>query len=170
MHTFLLRPLRSLSQCLTEADSPRHLALGVALGVLVGLVPKGNLLAPLLMTGVALVRVNLAAVACAALAVSWIGVWVDPLTHQLGMWLLHARPLAPLWTALYDLPVVPWTRFNNTVVLGSLALGLLLAAPAYWGTKPLFARYLPAVRERLRRLRIVQILTGAEWAGTLGET
>ena len=43
-----------------------------------------------------------------------------------------SEALKPLWTCLYSLPVVPWTKFNNTVVLGNLVLGLLLYAPVYF--------------------------------------
>ena len=41
----LLRPLRLVAKALVAENSPRQLALGFALGMMVGLVPKGNLIA-----------------------------------------------------------------------------------------------------------------------------
>ena len=165
---FCLRPIRFLAQCFTQADSPRQMALGFALGILVGLVPKGNLTAVALMTLVGLLRVNLAAATLAAFAFSWAAVLTDPLAHRIGTWLLHADPLVPIWTGLYNLPVVPWTRFNNTVVLGSVVVGLLLLVPTYLVTEPLFERYMPRLSETLMRYRVVRALSRVELAGKLG--
>ena len=54
-----LRPVRALLTLLSSADSPRQIALGFALGMLVGLVPKGNLIAVALVTLLFAARVNL---------------------------------------------------------------------------------------------------------------
>jgi uncharacterized protein (TIGR03546 family) len=164
----LLRPVQFLAQALTEASSPRQLAWGLALGVLIGLVPKDNLTAAALMASVAALRVNLAAVTLTAFVCSWCGLLFDPLSHRLGYCLLTAGPLRPLWTWLYDLPLMPWTAFNNTVVLGSLLIGLLALYPTYRLSQPLAVRYAPVLSERLQRFRVVRLLWGAELAAKLG--
>ena len=146
------------------------LAHGFALGALVGLVPKGNLTAVVLMVILCGARVNLGAGMLAAFAFSWIGLLLDPLSHRAGVFLLEWQPLVPAWTWLYNLPVVPWTQFNNTVVLGSLVLGLAAYYPLVRLSEPLFARYKPRVEERLRRYRVVQVLLGAEWTARLRAT
>ena len=50
----------------------------------------------------------------------------DPITHKLGANLLSSNLLESSWAYLYQLPLVPWTRFNNTVVCGNLALALII--------------------------------------------
>ena len=167
MWHIVIRPLGFLAQALTQQDSPRQLAHGFALGALVGLVPKDNLIAAVLMTVLCAARINLGAGLLAAFAFSWIGLLADPLLHRSGLFLLEWAPLAPFWTGLYNLPVVPWTRFNNTVVLGGLAVGLAAYYPLFRLMEPLFARYKPRVEQRLRRYRVVRVLLGAEWAGRL---
>lgn len=164
----LIRPFRLLAQALTAEDAPRQLALGFAFGLVVGLAPKGNLTAIALMTILCAVRVNLAAGMLSAFVFSWVGVLTDPLTHKVGLWLLEAEMLTPMWTAFYNMPVVPWTAFNNTVVLGSLVVGLIFAWPLYRAVLPLFEKYTPVLQERLRRLKVAKSLTGAELAGRLG--
>lgn len=164
----VIRPLRFLAKALTQQDTPRQLAHGVALGALVGLVPKDNLIAVALMTVLCAARINLGAGMLAAFAFSWIGVLVDPLSHRAGLWLLQQDSLAPFWTWLYNLPVVPWTRFNNTVVLGSLVVGIALYYPLLRLSEPPIARIKPRLEERLRRYRVVKALLGAEWTARVG--
>jgi uncharacterized protein (TIGR03546 family) len=109
MMGWLLRPGRTLVRTLTCADSARQIALGCALGMMVGLVPKGNLIA--LALGVLLLasRANLGAGALAAFAFTWLGLLVDPISHRIGLGLLQFGPLRPMWTWLYNLPAAPWT-------------------------------------------------------------
>ena len=113
----------------------------------------------------ALLNVNLAAGYAAAALFSLLSPLLDPLTHRLGLSLLEAQALRPLWSSLYDAPILPWTRFNNTVVLGSFLLGLALLFPVYRAATPLFARYQERYGARIRKWKLIQLLLGAETAG-----
>lgn len=165
---WLLTPIRYCVDALTEEATPRQMAAAIALGAIVGLVPKDNLTAIVLMTLLCLLRINLAAGLMSAFAFSWVGVISDPLTHQLGHWLLTRNALAPFWGSLAEMPVMLWTDFNNTIVLGSFVLGVLLFLPLYRGTQPLVVRYVPVLVARLQRFRVVRLLTGAELVDRLG--
>jgi uncharacterized protein (TIGR03546 family) len=164
-----LMPIRMFARPLTAESSPRQLALGFAIGVAIGFVPKGNLTAVILMLILCATRVNLAAGFLGALIFSWVGSFADPVTHQMGLFLLQAELLVPLWTFLYDLPVMPWTSFNNTIVLGSLILGLALVWPAYRFSIPACERYVPPLTENLKSYKVVQLIWGADWMKTSGE-
>ena len=161
---FWLRPFRFLAKALTSEVTPRRMALGCALGLWVGLVPKGNLTGIALMMVLGTLRVNLGAGLLTAFVFSWIGSLTDPLTDRIGGLMLSAEWLRPLWTAMYDTPLLPWTGFNNSVVLGSFLLGMLLLYPCYRLTEPLFARYTPDIAERLGRFKVVQFIWGADIA------
>jgi hypothetical protein len=63
--------------------------------------------------------------------------------------------------------LVPWTAFNNTVVLGSTLIGLGLLLPVYAITRPIFNKFAPRWAEHLRKYRVVQVLRGGELAGKL---
>jgi multisubunit Na+/H+ antiporter MnhE subunit len=41
----------------------------------------------------------------------------------------------------------PWLGFNNTIVTGSLLLGLYLAYPVYWLTRRLFTASIRSRKE-----------------------
>lgn len=53
-------------------------------------------------------------------------VLLDPLLSRIGEFLLTEPSLAGLWSTFYNVPLLPWTRFNNSMVLGAFALGLCL--------------------------------------------
>lgn len=139
------RVVSGLVGLLAQEDSPRRMALGVSTGMLVGLVPKGNLLCAGLCLLVIATPVNLGLTIAAAAAFSLLAPVLDPLTHWIGLQLLTWAPLEATWSWLYEVPFVAWTGFNNTVVLGSFALGLALYLPMYW-----FSRMTLAHRQATR--------------------
>lgn len=87
---FLLRPFRLFFKALVVDATPRQMAFGFALGVLVGLVPKGNLLAVSLMMLMCSLRVNLGVGLATVFATTWAGVLLDPITHRIGEFLLKS--------------------------------------------------------------------------------
>ena len=81
---------------------------------------------------------------------------LDPLFHRFGLFLLTGvGALQGLWTALYNAPLVPYTNFSNSVLMGSLVFSLLAFYPVYWGGRVMVVKYRETVMERLNRLKIV---------------
>ena len=142
--------------------------MGLALGIMVGLVPKGNLLAIILGMLLAASRVNLGIAAAAIVCCSFASPLFDPVSHMIGSRLLNQPGLYHVWTWLYNQPVAPWTAFNNTVVLGSFVTGLFLLYPAHWLSRPLFEKYSDVVGKWVRRFWLTRTLMGAEWAARVG--
>lgn len=114
-----------------NGDSSRRLALGVAMGILIGLIPKSSLFVWALGIVLMVSTANLMTALVTGLAASWIAIYLDVFTHRLGAIVLTDARLEPTWSQLYELPIVPWTLFNNTVVMGSLLTGLALFLPVY---------------------------------------
>jgi uncharacterized protein (TIGR03546 family) len=164
---FLLRPLRFLAQALLLDATPRQLAAGFALGMLIGLVPKGNLIAISLMALFCALRINLAAGTGSIALFAWVGMSLDPISHRVGHYLLTHQALEPFWTSLYDVKFMPWTAYNNTVVLGSLAIGLALLVPVYALSRPVFARFAPGLARFVQKYHVAQVLHGGEVTGNL---
>jgi len=162
MISLLFRSLRSIVSIFTAAGSPRQLAFGIALGAMIGLVPKGNLTAAVLSILLLTLRVNLAAGVAAALLFSWLGAWTDPLAHCIGSAILTHSSVQPIGARLVDLPVVPWTALNNTVVLGNLVLGLVLFYPVYWLSYVFFERHRDRVAEKLEKYKVAIVLEKTE--------
>jgi uncharacterized protein (DUF2062 family) len=142
---FFLRPIRFFFKALITDNTPSQMALGFALGVVIGLVPKGNLLAVSLMVVLSAIRVNLGMGMLAAFAFSWAGVLLDPFTHRIGQTLLTIDSLVPFWTELYN-----------------FVLGMTLLVPIFLIAKPIFRKYTPNWSERLQKFKLVQLLHGTE--------
>ncbi|MCO6453765.1 MAG: TIGR03546 family protein [Pirellulaceae bacterium] len=142
MIVWLLQQVSLVRKVVQASDTPQRMAWGFAFGVLLGLVPKGNLVAVVLSMVLLATRANLSIGMATALAFSLLSSWLDPLTHRLGLAVLTMPALQAWWQSAYQLPLVPWTSLNNTVVCGSLIVGLLAFYPAYRVSKPVFQRYL----------------------------
>ncbi len=157
----LLKPLRMAARAFALKMSPRRMAAGLAIGTAVGMVPKGNLTAVVLMTLLCALQVNLAAGLFAVLVVSLIASFADPLFHEIGYALLTAESLRETWTWFFNRPLAAWTDLNNTVVMGSLLVGLASIYPVYRAMRPVCERYVPIISERVRKWKIVMWLAGA---------
>lgn len=158
-----MRLVKDLVLALHGGGQPKNLAAGFALGAAMGLVPKGNLLGAAFFLLFFAFNVHKGAALFSAALFTALGYALDGAAHRIGWALLQAPALNGLWTALYDMPVVPLTRFNNTVVLGSLVLGLGLYAPLYFGFLRALGWYDATVRARVERLSVVRAVKGWSW-------
>ena len=131
MFAVLLSHLKYLRDAFFSSDSPRQLAAGVTLGLFIGLIPKGNLLSIGLSVAMFATMVNLGVGMITAIIASFVAQFTDPIASGIGNTILTQPQLAVIWQWFATMPVVPWTRFNNTVVMGNLALACLLAVPTY---------------------------------------
>ena len=106
--------------------------------MVIGLVPKGNLIALSLCVLLFSMRCNKGLGLMAAVVFSFAGAWTDPFAHRLGLAALSWQPMQSTYASMFALPLGPWLGFNNTVVTGSLLMGLYAAYPVHWLTRLLF--------------------------------
>ena len=158
----LIRSARFLANALVLDDNPRRLALAVSLGMILGVVPKGNLTAVLILIGVLSLRVNLVAVFCSTIVFSAFGAACAPICDLIGGGLLRASIFKPLWTFFFDMPLVPWTALNHTVVLGSVVLAVYLFYPVYLASFMAIEGLQPWIREKIKRFKIQPLLTSMQ--------
>ena len=141
-------------------DSPGQLATGISIGMVIGLLPKDSLLPYCIIVLLLVTRANLLCAACAALVFSWLSPFLDPVSHTVGVSVLTFAPLEPVWALLIQMPVMPWTRFDNSIVMGSLVIGLLAAYPLYRISRHFIEVYGNAIYERWRGTRLAVWLIG----------
>lgn len=158
----MLRPLLLLVTAILEEESPRVLAASLTFGLLLGFVPKDNIIAPLL--GIVLLtwRFNLTLATASAALCSGLAALLDPVADALGRSVLTHPSFTPAFAWLYEWPLAPWTRFNNTVVMGSLLLALGLLCPVYLGSLQLVTRYRPVVLEWIKRFHVDELLRSSK--------
>ncbi len=168
MFSFFLKPLRLLAQALTGNDSPRQIAWGFVFGMMIGLLPKGNLTAITLTVLLCGLHVNKPAGLLAAGLFSMVGYLFDGLAHHMGAIVLLWEPARPVHVWLYELPLGPWLGLNNTVVIGQLLLGLYFAFPAYYFAHKFVSRVQRRIGKWLMRFRVIRWLRGAEFGTSWG--
>lgn len=158
----LLKLLQSLVATLHSDGTPNQIAFGAALGASLGLTPLVNV-----HNAIVLVLLLVLNVSVGAAMLSWAlcvpaGFLLDPLFDRIGRRLLLETPaLLPTWTAWDDMPLVPLTSFNNTVVLGSVVGWAFLTLPIFLLARQAVIAYRLRVAERVRRTRFYQALTAS---------
>lgn len=141
---------------LNANNRPGEVAAGVATGALLAMLPSGNLLWAALFVLAALVKLNLAIAIGVLVVASPFAPFGDQLFHSVGIAILRHSPLQDLFEALYALPLVPLTRFNNSIVMGSLVVGIAAWIPLFVVARQLTLLYRRSIHPRIAQSRIVR--------------
>jgi uncharacterized protein (TIGR03546 family) len=158
----ILKLIQSLIKTLHSEGTPGQVAAGIALGSVLGLTPLMNVHNLVVFALIVLLNVSFGGGMLGWALFVPVGFLLDPLFDSIGRGLLDAPSLRRLWTAWYNTPLVPYTNFNNSVVLGSAAGWLALALPIFFAARYGVARYRATVGERVRRSRFYQVVTASK--------
>lgn len=127
----MLKRLVGLLMALNSNAKASQLASGFACGLLLAIVPSGNLLWFILFAFTFFLKIHrgmqLLMIALFKLIAPLASVWLD----RLGYAVLTFEPLQGVFSSFYNMPLAPFTRFNNTLVAGGLSAGLLLWLPVF---------------------------------------
>ena len=158
----LLKLIQSIIKTLHSEGTPGQVAAGMALGAALGLTPLMNVHNLVVFSLILLFNVSFGGGMLGWALFVPVGFILDPVFHAIGLGLLQAPSLRGLWTTMYNTPLVPYTNFNNSVVLGSvvgwLGLGLPIFFAARWGV----ARYRATIGERVQRSRLYKAITASK--------
>lgn len=165
----MLRQSIKLFTLLNSETSAWQLAFGACFGMVLGLTPLLSLHNLLVLFLLFAFRVNLSFAILSWGVCSALAYLLDSSFHQLGWTLLNAPSLHDWFTAAYNDPIWRWTRFNNTVVIGSLAVSLVLFVPMAIVLKWLIARYRLHIQRRIEKWRIVQALKASRWFNAMNQ-
>ncbi len=158
----LIKLIQSLFGALHSEGTPGQLAAGIVLGAFLGLTPLFNLHNAAVFALLVLLNVSFAGGLLGWALFVPVGFLLDPLFDWIGHSLLLAPSLRGLWTSMYNMPIVPLTNFNNTVVLGSLVFALLAAVPLFLLLRWAVARYRVTVGERVRQSKFYKAVTASK--------
>jgi len=158
----LLKLIQSIIKTLHSDGTPGQVAAGIAIGSVLGLTPLLNFHNLFIFSLVVLLNVSFGGAMLGWALFVPVGFLLDPLFHNIGLELLQAPALRPLWTTLTNTPLVPYTDFNNTIVLGSFVAWLVLAVPIFFAARYGVARYRATIGERVRRSRFYKAITASQ--------
>lgn len=158
----LLKLLQSLVKTLHSEGTPGQVAAGIALGSALGLTPLMNLHNLIVFALIVILNVSFGGGMLGWALFVPVGFALDPAFHRIGRALLEWPALHPTWESWYNTPLVPYTNFNNTVVLGSVVGWLVLLIPIFLLSRFGVARYRATIGERVRRSKFYQAITASK--------
>lgn len=148
--TLILKQLYNFIKLLNSDTDTMPLAFGLSLGLLLGFAPIFSIQTVIVVLIVFVFRVQLGAAFLSAFFFKFIAFLFDYPSHLLGQAVLENSALRPLFVSMYNMPFVPMTRFNNSIVMGSMVVSILLFPFAYYGFKALILAYRATVVARFK--------------------
>ncbi|HEY9014228.1 MAG TPA: TIGR03546 family protein [Gemmatimonadales bacterium] len=158
----LIKLIQSIIKTLHSAGTPGQVAAGMALGSALGLTPLMNLHNLVIFSLLVLLNVSFGGGMLGWMLFVPVGFLLDPLFDLIGRQLLEAGSLRSLWTSWANAPVLAYTNFNNTVVLGSVVGWAVLAVPIFFAARYGVTRYRATIGERVRQSRFYKAVTASQ--------
>jgi len=160
-----LKIISKFIKAFRSGETPRQIALGFCFGFLLALMPFWTIQSILIFVLLILLNINLAAgtVAFLLTTILFLSYLLDPIFHNIGYFFITGITfLQGFWEWVYNTPAGALSRFNNTVVMGSFVGGLILTIPVYYGITKLVVAYRSGLEERIKKLKVVQVVTGSK--------
>jgi uncharacterized protein (TIGR03546 family) len=153
-----LKIISKIFRILNAEATPRQIAGGVTLGMIIGLTPTFSLHNVVVVFLILVIKVNLTAAILSMFAFDLVGFALDPLSDWLGYAILTSTTLRPVWIEAYNASIIPFTRFNNTVLMGSFVISLILLYPVFLSTQYGVVRYRTDLAAKFQQWRIVKAI------------
>lgn len=139
--TLILKQFFNLIRLLHSETGQNQIASGLAFGVFLGFAPFFSIQTFFVLFIVFIFRVQLGSVFLSAFFFKFVAFILDPATDVLGKWALENNSFRGIWSAMYNVPLLPMTRFNNSIVMGSFIVSLLLCPILFFAFKKLIISY-----------------------------
>lgn len=154
----MLKPLITLINALSSNTHPGAIAHAFACGMLLGFMPKENLLWIILFVFILFMRIQRATYTLSLIVGALLAALLDPFFHTVDCWILSLDSMEDFYAYLLDIPFVAFTKFNNSVVMGSLVCGIIAYIPFYLFGRLFVWLWRKYLAEGVRRLKVVRVI------------
>lgn len=151
--TLLLKQIFAFLKLLNSDQGTNQIAAGIACGFVLGMTPFFSLQSILIFLCIFFFRIQAGAAFLSAFFFAFVAYILDPVFHQVGSVILEMPSLHGLFTSLYNLPIIPFTRFNNSIVMGSGVVSIVLAPFVFILAKQLVIKYRVTVVDRFKQTK-----------------
>ena len=152
--TLILKQIFGFLKMLNSETGHNQIAAGIAAGFILGMTPMLSLQTFFVFLCVFFFRIQFGAATLAAFFFAFAAWLLDPVFHAVGAQVLEMPALQPLFTQMYNMPLVPLTRFNNTIVMGSGVVTILLSPFVYFISLALILKYRVTVLARFKETKL----------------
>ncbi|MBC7419946.1 MAG: TIGR03546 family protein [Bdellovibrio sp.] len=147
--SILAKQLINLIRLLHSETGQNQIASGLAFGIFLGFAPFLSIQTLLVLFIVFIFRVQLGAAFLSAFFFKFIAFLLDPVADKLGRYALESEAFKDLWTTMYNKPLLPMTRFNSSIVMGSFIISLILCPILFFVFRKLIIQYRTTVVVRI---------------------
>ena len=123
----ILKQIFAFIKLLNSDTGNISLALGMTCGFILGMTPVLSLHSLLVFLVLFFFRIQIGAALVMAFFFKFTAFLLDPIFHSVGIKVLEMESLQGLLTQLYNMPIIPFTRFNNSIVMGSAVITFALS-------------------------------------------
>lgn len=154
----MLKKLIKLLKAFSGNVNPGEIAHAFACGAILGLMPKNNLLWYLVFVFILFVRINKPAYLLMIIIGAAVSPAFDGLFDSVGYSFLTIPALSGIFGNLLDIPFVAFTKFNNTVVMGSFLCSLIVYIPLYFLARFLIFVWRKYAADFIRNSKIIKVV------------
>ena len=158
----MINAIAKILKVLNSETDPGQISLALCFALIIGLTPLYSFHNLLVLLLVLILRVNLSTFLLGWLFFSGVAYILDPVFHRIGLALLTAPSLEGLWTSLYNMLIFRLSKFNNSIVMGSVLFSLIFFLPVYFLSNMLINKYRDHILAWVRQTRIMQLLKGSK--------
>ena len=157
--SILFNQIFNLIRLLNSETGTNQIAAGIACGLILGFAPAMSLQTILVFVCIFLFRIQIGAAFASSFLFAFISWILDPVSHAAGSFLLEMESLRPLYTALYNMPIVPYTQFNNSIVMGSAVISILLSPVIFFSSRILIQKYREKILAKFKDHKLWKLWT-----------
>ena len=158
----MITTIAKILKVLNSETASGQISLALCFALIAGLTPLYSLHNLVVLLLVLFLRVNLSTFIVGWIFFSGLAYILDPIFHRLGLVLLTAPSLEALWTSLYNMLIFRLSKFNNSIVMGSVLFSLIFFLPVYFLSNILINKYRDHILAWVRKTRLVQLLKGSK--------
>ncbi len=151
--TLIFKQLFALLKLLNSEKGEKSIAVGFACGLILGFAPVFSLQTLLVIFVILLFRVQAGAAFASAFFFAFIAWILDPVFDSVGSVILEMDVFSGIFTTLYNMPIIPFTKFNNSIVMGAGIVSIILSPFIYVISKKMIVKYRVTVVKRLEKTK-----------------
>ena len=161
----MIKSIVKLFKALNANVNPGEIAHAFSCGILLGLMPKDNLLWYLVFVFILFIRINKPMYLIMILIGATFSPVLDGLFDTVGYAFLTIPSLAGFFGTLLEIPFVGFTKFNNSVVMGSLLCGLVLYVPLYFLGRLFVSLWRKHIAAAIRQSKLAKLIANLPLLG-----
>jgi len=150
----LLKQLFAFIKLLNSDTGNISIAAGMTCGFILGMTPTLSLHSLIVFIILFLFRIQIGAALVTAFFFKFAAFLLDPVFHSIGSKVLVMESLQGFFTTLYNMPIIPFTRFNNSIVMGSAVVTFALSPVVFILSQIFIVKYREVVVARFRSTKL----------------